>query len=344
MLAGAGLFLFLGVLAQAATPPAVVNGAMVIARSVVAEGDLVVFHEYNLPTGWEDMDASPVTDDPWPLGSALTRLLNVGTSPVDVLQERPALVTHGPGLAAYYLAAGHDAPAWGSADLATVVLPNPTLFDAPLNPATVTADAGAYLATSWATPGDEVMVNVVADQTLLCGALKTLLQTMEDYTSPSPDVYAEDDLVASNGQLTDEGSEVVVAAFNAIAGILSECFTVGFTSSGRDVVLGNGVLDDNLISTITGSDFWTDRFEPLATAFNFGSASLLAVVFVVIIAIAFGVLTYTLSGNAGYAASMTAAMFYGGSFLAPWILQLALIVAALLWAIIGASIFGRLPR
>jgi hypothetical protein len=44
MLAGAGLFLFLGVLAQAATPPAVVNGAMVIARSVVAEGDLVVFH------------------------------------------------------------------------------------------------------------------------------------------------------------------------------------------------------------------------------------------------------------------------------------------------------------
>lgn len=330
------------VVAQAVTAPSVQVGEMRIVRSVADDDDRLVFFDMNLPLGWEDQDGTSSTDDPYPLGSVIVRLLDTSTVPATVLQERDAPVTDGAALGAFYLESGHGGPAWDSTDLSVLVLANPFTFDTPLASATVDAQPSFYIDTSWATAGDDWISANTADQDLLCDGLKDLLQRVEDYPADTSG-WVTGDLVLHD-ELTDDGSEMVVDAFSSAGSILSTCFTVGVTRTGGSFAPGAGVLDTNLKSSITSSAFWTGRFTGLASQWSFSSAELLAVVFVFVVAIIAFAVAYSLSGSGLYSTQIAGLFLFGGSFLAPWILQFPLILIALLWVVIGTRIFGRLPR
>lgn len=332
-------------------------GDLAIARGVAEDGDLLVYFDYNLATGWED-DGTSTPAVPWPTGSALLRLLDTSTTPATVLQERASIVRNGEALGAFYLPGGHSAPAWGSADLQVMVMSNPTVFDYPPVQATTSAAAGSYVTTSWTTAGDDLMSQVSDDQDAYCSAVEELAKNVEAYTNAAPavDLYETGDLVLRNS-LTDVGSEVVVDAMPTIGSILTTCFSVGVTSTASAYTAGTllngdgsdsgryGEVDKNLTNSLTSSAFWTDRFSPMASSLNFGGdGSILAVMLVFIAAIIAAVVGYTLSGSAAYASNVAAVFFFGGSFLAPWILQMAMIGIALLWLVMGTTIFARLPR
>jgi hypothetical protein len=324
--------------ARAVVAPSVEVGEMRIVRSVADDEDLLVFFDLNLPSGWDDSGEG----DPYPLGSAQVRLLDTSTTPATVLQERDAPVTDGAALGAFYLEAGHGGPAWGSTDLRVQVIANPLSFDTPLSSAVVDAVSAFYLTTSWATTGDDWLSANTDDQDLLCDGLKELLVLVEDYPADTS-AWESGDLVLHDG-LTDDGSTMVVDAFASAGSILSTCFTVGVTRTGGTFAPGDGVLDENLSTSITSSDFWANRFSTLASDWSFSSAELFAVVLVFLVSIVAFIVAFVVSGSGLYATVIGGLFMYGGSHLAPWILQLVLIIIALLWVVIGTRIFGRIPR
>lgn len=296
-------------------------------RNVAESGDLIVVGRYNLPAGFDELEAEMDWQHHGTAG-VLARLIWV---------EPPSLQDRTPpdlgwNVLVFYLSAGHGA-SWGSASLFVRMQGNPAYF------ANVNVQTRAINYSATDADSATLVVDSPSRQISLCDVFEDQLEAIEQ---ADPDIDPGD--LVSGGLITDDGTQMVMAAFSGAASLLPGCLVASLVGSGTEFAPSDPALRDARVAQVEATAFWT-RWEALMDEHGYDPILYGVLASVAVAGFALVFMTTFSGGSIVYGMASGLVSFLGmGLWFPHHVIQVVFVIIAVL-GLLSLTFFGnRLPR